>query len=89
MQITECFSILVASGFGHRCKDLKQVLHNRLLVRDTATQESLVELHKFGKDGQPQAHRALSQRLSRDVLHLFKGVERKYFLRPIPQSAQN
>ena len=82
MRITECFSILVTSGFGHRCGNLKKILHNRLLAKDPTTQEILVDLHKLGKDGQSSSYQALSKQLAHDILPLFKDVDKKYFLKP-------
>ena len=73
--IVHCFSVLVASGNGQRCNDLKEVLRDNLYEIDAKTDKHKVAIWKFGRHSSPEAYKRISIEVAVAVEHLFKDVD--------------
>lgn len=73
--IVHCFSVLVASGNGQRCNDLKEVLRENLYEIDPLTAKYKVAVWKFGRQSEPEAYRRISKEVAVAVQHLFMDVD--------------
>ena len=73
--IVHCFSVLVASGNGQRCNDLKEVLRANLYKVDAQTDTHKVAIWKFGRRSNPEAYKRISMEVAVAVEHLFRDVD--------------
>lgn len=79
MHLAKCFSVLLASGQGRKCQELRKVLQQTLLVRPAKNAEILVLKHKFGQVKDPEGHKKLSKFLARKILPIMHGVDKFFF----------
>lgn len=79
MTIIKCFSVLVASGNGSRCIDLRKSIHEHLLSIDEPTEELKVTVFKFGKKKYPEDYKRISTELTKIVSPLYTDVSSKFF----------
>jgi hypothetical protein len=77
--IIKCFSILIASGNGDRCQELRNRLKERLHSYDKDTQQYKVYLIKFGQKEMPEDHKRVSKEVFSDIRSLFKDVDDHFF----------
>ena len=77
--IVHCFSVLVASGNGQRCDDLKRVLRDNLYEVDSVTDKHKVTIWKFGRRSDPEAYKRISIEIAVAVEYLFKDID-DYFI---------
>lgn len=77
--LPQCFSALIASGFGQRCNELKQMLHLELLSIDDSTGKTLAEIYKYGKEQYPDIHKQLRQNVAEIVRSQIYDVDVFYF----------
>jgi len=75
ISIVHCFSVLVASGNGQRCNDLKELLRENLYEVDSKTAKYKVAIWKFGRKSEPEAYKRISMDVAIAVQHLFKDVD--------------
>ena len=76
--IAHCFSVLVASGHGQRCNDLKGLLREKLYEVDPETERYKLALWKYGKCSEPDAYKRISKEVAIAVQHLFKDVDDRF-----------
>ena len=50
LTLVKCLSVLVASGHGERCNEMRARLKDILLLKDSKTGISKWRIHKFGKE---------------------------------------
>ena len=79
MSITKCFSILVASGNGQRCNDLRDVLRDVLYEVDSDTNKFKISIWKYGKSSEPEAYARISKEVARVVGPLFRDIDDHFF----------
>ncbi len=79
MSIIKCFSILVASGNGQRCNDLRDSLRKNLYEIDSETGKFKVAIWKYGKKSEPEAYTRISKDIAVAIGHLFKDVDDHFF----------
>ena len=72
--IVHCFSVLVASGNGHRCNDLKKILRQELHKVDPETNQYKLGIWKYGSKTTPKAYKRISLDVARALEHLFVDV---------------
>ena len=72
--IVHCFSVLVASGNGQRCNDLKKLLREKLYEIDSETKKFKVAIWKFGRKSEPEAYKRISLGVAIAVEPLFVDV---------------
>lgn len=84
LSLIKCFSILVVSGNGARCNEMRQKLHDTLFQVDAETGMSKLFLHKWGREEHKdhffrvgrEVYRAITPLLS-DVKPIFFGQDRE------------
>lgn len=79
MHLSKCFSVLLASGQGRKCAELRNILHRTLLVRDSKDSRPRVLRHKFDKTTDPEGHKELSRLLAKRVLPVMRNVSKEFF----------
>lgn len=79
MHLSKCFSVLLASGQGCKCTELRNILHRTLLVRESKDSRPRVLRHKFDKTTDPEGHRELSRLLAKRVLPVMRDVSKEFF----------
>lgn len=79
MHLAKCFSALVASGQGRKCRDLKSLLHQNLLIKPTGAVEPLVLQYKYGHQKDPESHLQLRRQLARQVIKVMRQVDAYFF----------
>lgn len=72
--IIHCFSVLVASGNGQRCNDLKKLLRKKLYEVDPETNKFKIAIWKFGRKSEPEAYKRISKNIAAAVEPLFADV---------------
>ncbi len=77
MKIVKWFSVLVASGNGHRCNELKRFLADELLQVDEVTGEDKLTLWERGA-GDADFDR-ISRSVGAKVNPLFRDVPKHFF----------
>lgn len=77
--IPKLFSVLVASGNGERCDELKRVVRAKLRANDRVTGKSNQFLFNEGKDLFKKDHRRVCKELSMDVHFLYKDISAHFF----------
>lgn len=78
--ISKCFSILVASGHGQRCPQLREKMHQTLLQPDLESGKLKVLIHKFEKKTMPETYRSIALELQHNIEHLYIDIEDKFFI---------
>jgi len=78
MTIVELYSILIASGNGNRCSELRNTLRSQLILSEAETGRSKLEIFKYLKKKHPTEHKTIARELRLAVLPLFKGVNPIY-----------
>lgn len=78
MTVVKCFTVLVASGNGQRCIELRNVVRNHLLVNDE-TGDSKLNIHRFGKLNNPIAYKRICTEIAQKILPLFSDVDEYFF----------
>jgi len=79
MTIVKCFSVLVASGNGQRCNELRKAVRESLLEVDEETDKFKVTIIKYGRQSMPKAHERVATDLARDIGHLFTDISDHYY----------
>lgn len=79
MSITKCFSILVASGNGQRCNELRDSLRANLYEIDPETNKFRIAIWKYGKDSDPEAYLRISKGVAGVVGPLLKDIDDHFF----------
>ena len=85
LDITKCFSILIASGNGDRCNSLKSALHNELYTTDPLTNKFKVVIMKHGKHSMPEDHKRIAKSVSGIVSPFFKDIPDFFFSIDLPK----
>lgn len=78
MSITKCFSILVASGNGQRCNDLRNILRENLYEIDPETNKFKIAIWKYGKESEPEAYVRISKDIAAVVGPLFVDIDDRF-----------
>ena len=79
MSITKCFSVLVASGNGQRCNDLRDSLREHLYEVDPKTGKFRVAIWKYGKKSEPEAYVRISKDVALVIGPLFNDISDHFF----------
>lgn len=79
MSIIKCFSILVASGNGQRCNDLRDSLRKELYEVDPETEKFKIAIWKYGKKSEPDAYVRISKNIAVAIKSLFHDIDDHYF----------
>jgi len=79
LDITKCFSILIASENGSRCNDLKKILKSELNYLDETTGKYNVVIMKYGKLSMSNDYKRISKRIAAVVTPLFNDVDDYFF----------
>ena len=79
LQIHNCFSILVASGHGHRCTELGRKVREHLLEVDRPTGKVRLLIWKFCKRSEPEAHKRIAVEVAALIGPLFCDISDAYF----------
>lgn len=77
MTVVKCFTVLVASGNGEKCIELRNALRDQLLVNDE-TGESKLNIHKFGKLNNP-AYKRVCAEVAKRISPFFTDVNKYFF----------
>lgn len=85
LDITKCFSILVASGNGSRCNELKSALRKELYLNDPETNKFKVVIMKHGKYSMPDAHKRVARDIDETVSPFFKDIDNFFFSSDLPK----
>jgi len=85
MTIPKCFSLLIASGNGQRCNDLRIAVRKSLITVDEETNKCKLVILKFGRDTMPDAHKRASLDLARDISPLFMDISEFYYSEDFPR----
>ena len=86
LSVIKCMTILVASGNGIRCNDLKEVLRNHLLTRDEETGEMKVLVHKFGRYDFKEDHERICREVGSIIFPIMKGINKHFYCSDLPAS---
>lgn len=76
MKIVKWFSVLVASGNGQRCHDLKERLNDELFQIDKETGKYKLFIWKFGNETDSSR---VAKSLGSRINPLFKDIPSRYF----------
>lgn len=79
LSIVKCFSVLVASGHGERCKNLKGILHQELNCLDETNQNKVI-FYKFHKASNPSLHQQICISLANEAASLYKDIDLPKYL---------
>lgn len=79
MSITKCFSILVASGNGQRCNELRNSLRANLYEVDKETKKFRIAIWKYGKQSEPEAYLRISKDIATIIGPLFNDIDDYFF----------
>lgn len=79
MTLIKCYSVLVASGNGYRCKDLRYIITDELNTQDEVTSKSKSQIFKYEKKSNPKDFLRISNELTMRVASLFTDVSEHYF----------
>ena len=79
MELVKCFSVLVASGNGQRCNQLKKVLRENLFEVEDGTDKFRLTIWKYGKESMPEAHKKIALEMSREVKPLFGDIDHSFW----------
>lgn len=85
LDITKFFSVLIASGNGARCNDLRALLRQELWQLDPVTGKYRVIISKHGKYSRPEDHRRLGKYIAKKITPLFSDVNDYYFSVDLPK----
>lgn len=85
MPIIKCFSILVASGNGQRCNDLRETLREELYKLDSETEKFKIAIWKYGDKSEPEAYLRISKEIRVAISPLFKDIDSHFFYDNVPQ----
>lgn len=86
MTLVKCYSVLVVSGNGGRCKDLKYIITDELNAPDDVTKKSKSHIFKYEKKSSPKDFIRISNALTMRVAALFTDVNELYFADDINKS---
>jgi hypothetical protein len=89
LDITKCYSILIASGNGGRCNDLRDLLRKELFTIDESTGKHKVVIMKHGRRSMPDDYNRVSKQIATVMSPLFMDVEDHYFSVDLPQKRTN
>jgi len=79
MSIIKCYSVLVASGQGQRCNELRSVLRKNLWEIDSATDKFKIAIWKYGKKSEPEAHLRIANGVAVAINCLFNDIDDRFF----------
>lgn len=79
LMLANVLSMLVASGNGQRCNDIRAKLRQELLVIDLETGLSKIKIHREMKQELPAVHDRISREVGRIVMNAVADVPPKYF----------
>lgn len=79
MSIIKCYSVLVASGKGSRCNDLRKVLRDNLYTIDKSTNKFKIAIWKYSKNSEPDAHARIAKGVAIAIEPLFADIEEHFF----------
>lgn len=68
------FSMLVASGNGDKCNELKTKLHTSILAIDPETGISKTRIHKYEAKSMPEDYLRISKEIGRIISPLMESV---------------
>ncbi len=80
MKLVTCFGILVVSGNGQMCNDLKRTVRECLSRNDELTGECRTLIFKYGNKKYPEVYQQLRKELGQNVNAIFSklDLESKY-----------
>ncbi len=85
LTITRCFSTLIASGNGKRCKELSSILSNTLLSKDEdGVLKSLI--FKSDHDKYKQKNSQISSEIALKINHLYDDIDDFYFVNDLREN---
>jgi hypothetical protein len=79
ISVGKCFSVLVASGNGQRCNDLRTELRNTLYEVDEQTDKYNLVIWKFGNKSNPKAFERVSKKVAKAISPFFSDIDDMYF----------
>jgi hypothetical protein len=85
LDITKCYSILIASGNGGRCNHLKDLLRKELFAIDEDTGKHKVVIMKHGRRSMPDDYDRVSKQVATQMSPLFTDVDDHFFSVDLPQ----
>lgn len=78
MTVVKCFTVLVASGNGKRCMELRDAIRNQLLVNDESG-DSKLNIHKFGRLNNPVAYKRICAEMAQKISPILSDVDEYFF----------
>jgi hypothetical protein len=77
--IPKCFSALIASGNGSRCKELRARLMDTLLCTDKSTGIAKVIIFKTGNEEDKKIIKDISNELADSISNLYSDIDVFFF----------
>lgn len=89
LDITKCYSILIASGNGARCNDLRNLLRKELFTLDADTGKHKMVIMKHGRFSMPEDYQRVSGQVATSMSPLFTDIDDHYFSVDLPKRRSN
>ena len=89
LDITKCYSILIASGHGERCNDLRDLLRKELFAIDESTGKHKVVIMKHGRHSMSDDYKRISRKIAAEMTPLFRDVDDYFFSVDLPRKRDN
>lgn len=78
LTISDCLTIMVASGRGQRCNEFRSQLRDYLLNKDESG-ELRVSIHKYGREKNAERHKEICIGIGKVVSPMLKDIHPHFF----------
>ena len=78
LTVIKCFTILVASGNGNKCCELRSRIRDQLSTIDRETGWTKVMIHKFGQETYPGAYKRVCEEVAKSIRPIISNIDERY-----------